>query len=88
MKIRNKLCAAYQKGDFDELDSAPLIPRSRLIRLSPVEDRAPRMSWEPTIFYVMHVRGCTKLHPDVPEKYRGTFRCPCELEVIAQVRKL
>ena len=31
------------------------------------------MPWDRTIVYETHVRGYTKLHPDVPEKQRGTY---------------
>lgn len=33
----------------------------------------PETSWERTIFYEMHVKGFTRLHPLVPESERGTF---------------
>ena len=29
--------------------------------------------WDRTVIYEAHVRGFTKLHPDVPEKLRGTY---------------
>ena len=35
--------------------------------------RKPETPWERTIFYEMHVKGFTKLHPLVPEADRGTF---------------
>ncbi len=33
----------------------------------------PRTPWNKTLIYEMHVKGFTKLHPDVPEKLRGTY---------------
>ncbi len=37
------------------------------------EDRAPRTAWPDTVIYEAHVKGLTKLHPDVPEPLRGTY---------------
>ncbi len=36
-------------------------------------DRGPRIPWRNTIIYEAHVRGQTKLHPDVPEDLQGTY---------------
>jgi glycogen operon protein len=33
----------------------------------------PEVPFEETIIYELHVRGFTKLHPDVPERLRGTY---------------
>jgi isoamylase len=75
---------------FDERDSAPFMPKCRVIdpAFTWGDDRAPRIPWERTLVYELHVRGYTKLHPAVPEEYRGTFRGLCEPEVIAQLRKI
>ncbi|MCU1532302.1 MAG: glgX [Arthrobacter sp.] len=37
------------------------------------EDRGPRVPWRNTIVYEAHVRGQTKLHPDIPEDLQGTY---------------
>lgn len=37
------------------------------------EDRPPRIPWEETIIYEVHVKGFTASHPDVPERLRGTY---------------
>ena len=34
-------------------------------------DRSPRVPWRNTIVYEAHVRGQTKLHPDIPEDLQG-----------------
>ena len=54
---------------FDERDSAPFMPRCRVIdpAFTWGEDRAPRTAWERTVIYELHVRGYTKLHPLVAE---------------------
>src|SRR6266571_5083215 len=37
------------------------------------DDRPPRTPWHKTIIYELHVKGFTQLHPDVPERLRGTY---------------
>ncbi len=37
------------------------------------DDRPPRTLTHKTLIYELHVKGFTKLHPDVPEKERGTY---------------
>jgi glycogen operon protein len=75
---------------FDERDSAPFMPKCRVIdpAFTWGDDRPPRTPWERAVIYELHVRGYTKLHPDVPEEYRGTFRGLSEPEVIAHLRKI
>ena len=36
-------------------------------------DRPPRTPWHETVIYETHVKGFTKLHPDVREDLRGTY---------------
>ena len=60
----------------DPGDSAPYVPRSLVhhVEFDWGEDRPPERSLEDTIFYELHVKGYTELHPDVPEELRGTYR--------------
>ena len=60
---------------FDERDSAPFTRRSRVIdpAFTWGRDVKPNVPWEKTIVYETHVKGFTKLHPQVPEKLRGTY---------------
>jgi glycogen operon protein len=36
-------------------------------------DRPPHVPWHNTVLYELHVRGFTKLHPEVPDPQRGTY---------------
>jgi isoamylase len=56
-------------------DSAGGIPKSVVVEpaFSWGDDRPPRVPWNRTVVYECHVRGLTKLHPDVPERLRGTY---------------
>ncbi|RBL84580.1 glycogen debranching enzyme GlgX, partial [Streptomyces cavourensis] len=38
-----------------------------------VEDRRPKTPWADSVIYELHVRGFTKLHPDIPPELRGTY---------------
>ncbi|MBK8175824.1 MAG: glycogen debranching protein GlgX [Rhodospirillales bacterium] len=65
------------EGDlsFDERDSAPYMPKCRVVDSAFTwgEDRAPRAEWHDSIIYEMHVRGFTMRHPAIDETMRGTF---------------
>ncbi|MGA7920757.1 MAG: glycogen debranching protein GlgX [Candidatus Acidiferrales bacterium] len=60
---------------FDERDSAPFMPKCRVVDPSFTwsRDRKPFVPWDQTIVYEIHVKGFTKLQPLVPEEFRGTF---------------
>jgi isoamylase len=71
----------YKIGDpsvdlsFDERDSAGVVPKSLVIEtaFSWGDDRPPNIPWSRTLIYECHVKGMTKLHPDVPGNLRGTY---------------
>ena len=75
---------------FDERDSAPFMPKARVIdpAFTWGNDAPPRTPWDRTVFYETHVKGFTKLHPDVPEPLRGTFRGLAEPAVVKYIRDL
>ena len=61
---------------FDERDSAPFMPKCVVV--DPDFDWAgeagrQNVPWEQTIFYEVHVKGFTKIHPGIPERLRGTY---------------
>jgi isoamylase len=60
---------------FDESDSAACAPLAAVIdeAFTWGDDRPPQTPWNKTLIYEMHVKGFTKLHPEVPEKVRGTY---------------
>ena len=82
-----------ESGDdltFDDRDSAPYMPRCRVIdpAFTWGDERAPRVPWERTVIYEMHVRGYTKLHPAVSEDLRGTYRGLTEPAVPDHLRSI
>ncbi|MET4036636.1 isoamylase [Bradyrhizobium sp. JR7.2] len=75
---------------FDTRDSAPLMQKCRVIdpAFTWGTSRKPEVLWERTIFYEMHVKGFTQLHPLIPEAERGTFLGLAHPDVPAYLRSL
>ena len=75
---------------FDERDSAPFMPKCRVIdpAFSWGAERRPQVPWERTVVYEMHVRGYTMRHPCVPPEMRGTFAGLMRPEVVDYIRRL
>jgi glycogen operon protein len=71
----------YKIGDpqadlsFDERDNSRFAPLAAVLdeAFTWGDDRPPRVPWNKTIIYELHPKGFTKLHPEVPEKLRGTY---------------
>jgi glycogen operon protein len=59
----------------DQRDSAPFVPKA--VVTNPYfdwgVDRPPSIPWHETVVYETHVKGFTKLHPDIDEELRGTY---------------
>ncbi|PTX18337.1 glycogen operon protein [Pontibacter mucosus] len=66
---------AEEDLSFSKTDSAPYIPKSVVIdtAFDWEGDRKPRIPYHKSIIYETHVKGFTKLHPDIPEEIRGTY---------------
>jgi isoamylase len=60
---------------FSDTDSAPFIPKSVVIdpNFDWEGDRPPEIPYHKTIIYETHVKGFTRMHPDIPENIRGTY---------------
>ena len=83
----------HDAGDpdrIDEADSAPYVPRSVVVdtEFEWGDDRPPRRPMADTIFYEVHAKGFTKLHPDVPEKLRGTYAGVAHPAAVAHLKRL
>jgi isoamylase len=75
---------------FDERDSAPFVPKSRVIDPAFTWGNQPRpqVPWEQTIIYETHLKGFTKLNRRVPEEWRGKFSGLGDPRVIEYLRRL
>src|SRR4029450_2879084 len=60
---------------FDDRDNARFAPLAAVLDSAFTwgDDRPPRTPWHDTVIYEMHVRGFSKLHPEIPEHLRGTY---------------
>jgi len=59
----------------DERDSAAGMPKSVVIdpAFTWGDDRPPRIPWDETVIYEVHVKGFTARNPDVPQALRGSY---------------
>ena len=52
------------------------------------DDRHPDVPWNHTVIYETHVKGISKLHPDVPEAFRGTYLGLVSEPILDHLKKL
>jgi isoamylase len=71
----------YKIGDekadlsFDDRDNAAFAALAAVVDSAFTwgDDRPPNVPWHKTLIYELHVKGFTKLHPEVPERLQGTY---------------
>ena len=75
---------------FDERDSAPFVPKCKVIDPAHTWGNDQRVSvpWDKTIIYETHVRGISMRHPSVPENVRGTFAGLMNDDVLKHIRSV
>ncbi|TVQ96966.1 MAG: glycogen debranching enzyme GlgX [Spirochaetaceae bacterium] len=56
-------------------DSAPYVPRSVVTNpfFDWTDDFSPKVAWNETVIYEVHVKGFSVLHPEIPSELRGTY---------------
>ena len=68
--------AGEEAAGFAEVsDSAPYVPKS-VVAAAAFDwqgDHPPSIPWRDSVFYELHVKGFTQLHPAVPPEHRGTY---------------
>jgi glycogen operon protein len=71
-------------------DSAGGMPKGVVIEpsFSWGDDRPPKTPWHETIIYEAHVRGLTKLHPELPPDTAGTYAALADYRVIRYLKQL
>ncbi|MEU1482413.1 glycogen debranching protein GlgX [Streptomyces sp. NPDC005752] len=74
----------------DDRDSAPYVPKAVVVHDDDdwAQDRRPKTPWADTVIYELHVRGFTKLHPDIPPELRGTYAGLAHPAAIGHLRRL
>jgi glycogen operon protein len=86
----------YKVGDtngdvaFDDRDSAPFAPMAAVAdtAFDWSGEKRPSYQAHEAIIYEAHVRGMTKLHPGVPEEFRGKYAGMASEPVINHLRQL
>jgi glycogen operon protein len=75
---------------LDTRDSASGMPKCRVVdpAFTWHDDAPPRTPWKDTVIYELHVKGFTKLHPDVPPQLRGTYAGLATASVLDYLRRL
>jgi isoamylase len=75
---------------LDSQDSAGGMPKAVVVEsaFSWGADQPPRTPWNRTVIYECHVKGMTILHPEVPERLRGTYLGLATDPIIDHLQKL
>ncbi len=73
-----------------DADTAPFVPRSVVVAdaFDWQGDGSPAVPWRDTVICELHVKGFTRLHPDVPEEWRGKYLGLTVPSVIAHLKAL
>ena len=86
----------YEVGHKDEdlaisnTDSAPFVPKSVVVddQFDWEGDRSPKIPYHQTIIYETHVKGFTKMHPEIPKEIQGTYAGLAHPVTIEYMKKL
>src|SRR4051812_7717123 len=75
---------------FSDVDSAPFVPKSVVIdpNFDWQGDKRLNIPYHQTIIYEAHVKGLTKLHPEIPESIRGTYAAIAHPVTIKYLKEL
>ncbi|MGV8878677.1 MAG: glycogen debranching protein GlgX [Sphingobacteriaceae bacterium] len=79
-----------QDLSFSETDSGPLTVKSVVVdtAFNWEGDKAPKISYHKSVIYETHVKGLTMMHPDIPEKIRGTYAAIAHPVIIKYLKEL
>ena len=85
-----RLNSARADLSFDRRDSAPAMPKGRVVasQFDWSGDRRPNTPWSETVIYEAHVRGLTKLFDEIRPPDRGAFAALSHPKVIDHLKRL
>ena len=69
-------------------DTAPFVPKAIVTAAATPMAPPATFDWDRQVIYELHVRGFTRLHPDIPPDIRGTFAALGHPAVLAHLRRL
>lgn len=75
---------------FSSTDSASFIPKSVVVdnNFDWENDKKPKIPYEKSVIYELHVKGFTRLHPEIPENIRGTYAALAHPVTIRYLKEL
>src|SRR5438046_1556163 len=75
---------------FSDVDGIPFMPRSVVIdpNFNWEDDKFPRIPYQKTIVYELHLKGFTKLQTQIPENIRGTYSSLAHPVIIKYLKDL
>ncbi len=75
---------------IDRRDSAAGMPKCVVVNpyFDWEHDRPPRTPLSDSVIYEMHVRGFSKLNPEIPERLRGTYSALCCPPALKYLKRL
>lgn len=80
------------KGDlsFSKIDSAPFIPKSVVVdnHFDWEGDEPLDIPYHTSVIYETHVKGFTRLHPEIPDELRGTYAGMAHPATIGYLKEL
>ncbi|QQL45941.1 glycogen debranching protein GlgX [Sulfuriroseicoccus oceanibius] len=90
LKGRPELSGSRADDSIETTDTARFMPRCMVIDndFNWEGDEAPQIPYNDTIIYEAHVKGFTKLHPQIPDHLRGTYAGLASDEARAHLREL
>ena len=95
IKWSNHLFAYKVGGQREDLEPDPSnsaggVPKGVVIdsAFTWEDDKPLRIPWNRTVIYECHVKGMTQLHPDVPERLRGTYLGLCSDPMLEYFQQL
>ncbi|HTY72081.1 MAG TPA: glycogen debranching protein GlgX [Actinomycetes bacterium] len=89
----DEACFGYRFDDPDAIndsDSAPHMMKSVVVNpfFDWGDDRRPRTPYHETVIYEAHVKGMTKLHPEIPEPLRGTYAGMAHPATVSHLKRI
>lgn len=81
---------AQQDLSFSKTDSALFAPKGVVIdpAFNWKGDKLLKIPFHKTVIYEAHVKGLTKLHPEIPENIRGTYAGLCHPVMVNYLKEL
>ncbi len=80
----------HEDLSFNRRDNASVMPKCRVIDQTFLwgNDQSPDIQWQDMVIYELHVKGFTMQHPEIPDKFRGTYAGLAMAPAIEHLKRL